>query len=156
MDKSVLINRNNKACKIFNLINIKIRLIDTVNPTFIVDSKYRIPVKLEGSNLVFRKVFNPYEEPFFTLDINTALEEINTEQLKRVFDQIEKVPVYIIFIKSECVSPTLYLIGFDKNFDNEINYPVFGVVRPKIFYNKEYAQKIVDRLTEQGFKVILQ
>ncbi len=146
-----IIRRNQRVVELFKHFDMPVRLIGDINtPAIIYKDLYCLCCYVKNFYLVFTdKPFNGENigQIKLTKDIACTKEEIMA-----LLERGEHRLVYKIKVKDT----ELYLSGY--NFLDKDNldgrYPVFAKFGYKIYFDKDYAQSIVDSYLEYQLEVV--
>ena len=77
--------------------------------------------------------------------------EVTKLELQEVIEQCAHRPVY----KIKLIGTDLFLVGYNYlNSDDSMGrYPVFALHKPKVYFDKEYAVKLVESLSHENYSL---
>ncbi|MBN1117937.1 MAG: hypothetical protein JXA77_12065 [Bacteroidales bacterium] len=146
-----MVTRRNKRLKSLFLRNgINVRLVgDDQKPAVIMDESVVLSCYVKNFDLHFTK------EPFSDDIVKTVKlkhdPEITRFELQEVVESCKHRPVYRILLKDT----DLYLVGYNylNSEDSVGRYPVFAKFKPKVYFDRIYAEKVAESLTEEGYVI---
>lgn len=149
--EKVIERRNKRLKEFFNKVNISIRIIGDVNsPAVIYNEKWCLSCYVHNFNLIFTdKPDKGNEIKRFKL-LNDL--QIDPKEISDIILASEHRKVYRIKLTDQ----DLYLSGYnflDKEVPNT-RYPVFAKYGSKVYFEKQYAQKIIEDYTDYNLVIV--
>jgi hypothetical protein len=142
--------RNKRLVYLFTSNGFNVRIVgDPEKPAVIQDEKVLLSCFVKNFNLHFTK------EPFSDDIVKTVKlkqePEITRFELEEVLEQCVHRPVFKIRLSST----DLYLVGYNylNSEDSVGRYPVFAKHKPKVYFNKTYAEQVAQNLVEEGYQI---
>lgn len=150
--QEVIKKRNNRLLNFFKSINYPVKLIGSSNnPAVILDDSYVLSMHTHNFNLIFcdkpfdsKEIFCMKLLHEIDIDRNQITELILSSSHRRMYRICEQ-------------NSGLFLTGFkflDKNDESSI-YPIFSSKNPKLYFNKENAQSVIDSNAINGSMCII-
>jgi hypothetical protein len=142
--------RNKRLKKIFTINGYNVRLIgDEQKPAVIMGEKMVVSCYVKNFDLHFTK------EPFSDEIVQSFKLKHEPEVSKFEFEQVVDMCIHRPVYKVKLVGTGLYLVGYNylNQEDSVGRYPVFGRHKPKVYFKKEYAEKITTTLSEDNYQV---
>jgi len=143
--------RNKRLVYLFTSNGFNVRIVgDPQKPAVIQEEKTLLSCYVKNFNLHFTK------EPFSDEIVKTVKlkhePEITKYELQEVLDICKHRPVYKLRLLE---SDDLYLVGYNylNSEDSVGRYPVFAKHKPKVYFNREYAERVLENLTGDGYKM---
>ena len=143
--------RNKRLVYLFTSNGFNVRIVgDPQKPAVIQEEKTLLSCYVKNFNLHFTK------EPFSDEIVKTVKlkhePEITKYELQEVLDICTHRPVYKLKLID---SDDLYLVGYNylNSEDSVGRYPVFAKHKPKVYFNREYAERVLENLTGDGYKM---
>jgi hypothetical protein len=77
--------------------------------------------------------------------------EITRYEIQEVIESCKHRPVYRIILKDT----ELFLVGYNylNSEDSVGRYPVFAKHKPKVYFDKSYAEKVAVNLQDDGYEI---
>jgi hypothetical protein len=146
-----MVERRNKRLKLFFTVNqINVRLVgDPQKPAIIRDEQEVLSCFVKNFDLHFTK------EPFSDEIVRTvklkSTPELNRREIEEILDACSHRPVYRLKLKNS----ELFLVGYNylNSEDSVGRYPVFARHKPKVYFDKEYAEKVAGTLSEDDYEI---
>ncbi len=146
-----MVTRRNKRLKsLFSRNGVNVRLVgDDQKPAVIMDESVVLSCYVKNFDLHFTK------EPFSDEIVKTVKlkhePEITRLEIQEVIELCKHRPVFRIQLKNS----DLYLVGYNylNSEDSVGRYPVFAKHKPKVYFDKSYADKVAESLTEEGYQI---
>jgi hypothetical protein len=150
--EEMVMRRNKRLKALFSRNGVNVRLVgDEQKPAVIRDEAVVLSCYVKNFNLHFTK------EPFSDEIVKTVKlkhePEINRYELEEVLEMCTHRPVYKLLLENS----ELYLVGYNYlNSEDAIGrYPVFALHKPKIYFDRSYAEKVSVNLAEDGYKMVI-
>lgn len=146
-----MVTRRNKRLKsLFSRNGVNVRLVgDAQKPAVIMDESVVLSCYVKNFDLHFTK------EPFSDEILKTVKlkhePEITRFEIQEVIELCKHRPVFRILLKDT----ELYLVGYNylNSEDSVGRYPVFAMHKPKVYFDKSYAEKVAENLAEEGYEI---
>ncbi|MFC2136685.1 hypothetical protein ACFLTE_00775 [Bacteroidota bacterium] len=143
--------RNKRLVYLFTSNGFNVRIVgDPQKPAVIQEEQTLLSCYVKNFNLHFTK------EPFSDEIVKTVKlkhePEITKYELQEVLDICTHRPVYKLKLLE---SDELYLVGYNylNSEDSVGRYPVFAKHKPKVYFNREYAERVLENLTGDGYNM---
>ncbi len=143
--------RNKRLVFLFTSNGFNVRIVgDPQKPAVIQDEQVLLSCYVKNFNLHFTK------EPFSDEIVKTVKlkheAEITKYELQEVLDICKHRPVYKLKLAS---AEELFLVGYNylNSEDSVGRYPVFAKHKPKVYFNREYAERVLENLTGEGYNM---
>ncbi len=148
--EEMVARRNKRLKSLFSRNGVNVRLVgDEQKPAVIMDESVVLSCYVKNFDLHFTK------EPFSHEIVKTVKlkhePEITRFELQETIELCKHRPVYRILLnKSE-----LFLVGYNylNSEDSVGRYPVFAMHKPKVYFDRTYAEKVADNLKEDGYEI---
>jgi len=148
--EEMVARRNKRLKNLFSRNDVNVRLVgDDQKPAVIMDESVVLSCYVKNFDLHFT------QEPFSDEIVKTVKlkhdPEITRLELQEVIESCKHRPVYRIVLKST----ELYLVGYNylNSEDSVGRYPVFAKHKPKVYFDKSYAEKVATNLTDEGYDI---
>ncbi|MBN2520946.1 MAG: hypothetical protein JXB17_10605 [Bacteroidales bacterium] len=145
--------RNKRLVYLFTANGVNVRIVgDPQKPAVIQDEKVLLSCYVKNFNLHFTK------EPFSDEIVKTVKlkhePEINRYELLEVLEMCVHRPVY----KLRLSSTDLFLVGYNylNSEDSVGRYPVFAKHKPKVYFNRDYAERVAENLIADGYEMLIE
>jgi len=142
--------RNRRLLYFFTSNDINVRLVgDPQKPAVIRDEKEVLSCYVKNFDLHFTR------EPFSEVIVQTVKlkgsPELNRMEIEEVLEHCTHRAVYRIKLSGT----DLYLVGYNylNPEDGVGRYPVFARHKPKVYFDEEYAQKVLKNLQEEQYEI---
>jgi hypothetical protein len=144
--------RNKRLLMVFASNDIQVRLVgDPQKPAIVKNEKEVLSCFVKNFDLHFTK------EPFSDIVIKSiklkSIPEINKRELEEVLEMCTHRPVY----KLKLTGNELFLVGYNylNSQDSVGRYPVFAKHKPKVYFDKSYAEKVATALSKEGYNIVI-
>lgn len=148
--EEMVARRNKRLKSLFSRNGINVRLVgDEQKPVVIMDESVVLSCYVKNFDLHFTK------EPFSNEIIKTIKlkhePDITRFEIQEVIELGKHRPVYRVLLKDI----DLFLVGYNylNSEDSVGRYPVFAKHKPKVYFERTYAEKIATNLTEDGYEI---
>lgn len=148
--EEMVARRNKRLKNLFARNEVNVRLVgDEQKPAVIMDESVVLSCYVKNFDLHFT------QEPFSDTIVKTVKlkhePEITRQELQDVIEACKHRPVYRIVMKNT----ELYLVGYNylNSEDSVGRYPVFAKHKPKVYFDKTYAEKVALNLSEEGYDI---
>jgi hypothetical protein len=148
--EEMVARRNKRLKSLFSRNGVNVRLVgDDQKPAVIMDESVVLSCYVKNFDLHFT------QEPFSDEIVKTVKlkhdPEITRYELQEVIELCKHRPVFRILLKGS----ELYLVGYNylNSEDSVGRYPVFAKHKPKVYFDKSYAEKVAINLGEEGYSV---
>jgi hypothetical protein len=148
--EEMVARRNKRLKSLFSRNDVNVRLVgDDQKPAVIMDESVVLSCYVKNFDLHFT------QEPFSDEIVKTVKlkhdPEITRLELQEVIELCKHRPVYRIVLKGT----ELYLVGYNylNSEDSVGRYPVFAKHKPKVYFDKSYAEKVAVNLGDEGYSV---
>lgn len=146
-----MVTRRNKRLKsLFSRNGVNVRLVgDEQKPAVIMDESVVLSCYVKNFDLHFTK------EPFSDEIVKTVKlkhePEITRYEIQEVIELCKHRPVFRILLSNS----DLYLVGYNylNSEDSVGRYPVFAKHKPKVYFDRMYAEKVAESLQEEGYQI---
>lgn len=146
-----MVQRRNKRLKsLFSRNGVNVRLVgDEQKPAVIMDESVVLSCYVKNFDLHFTK------EPFSDEIVKTVKlkhdPEITRFEIQEVIELCKHRPVYRILLRNT----ELFLVGYNylNSEDSVGRYPVFAKHKPKVYFDRAYAEKVAENLVEEGYEI---
>ncbi len=135
---------------LFSRHGLNVRLVgDDQKPAVIMDESVVLSCYVKNFDLHFTK------EPFSDEIVRTVKlkhdPEITLLEIQEVIEQCRHRPVFRILLKGT----DLYLVGYNylNSEDSVGRYPVFAKHKPKVYFDRSYAEKVAESLTQEEYDI---
>lgn len=148
LPEKILENRNKLLSRFFTRNGYDVRLVgDKQKPSVILNEMVVLSCYTKHFELVFTK------EPLGSAIIKTFNLREDNSSSEREIQEIIEIGTHRHVYKLKLVGQKLFLIGF--NFKNKElalgRYPIFGKHHPMVFFDRAYAEKLVEGLHDEGY-----
>jgi hypothetical protein len=148
--EEMVARRNKRLKSLFSRNDVNVRLVgDEQKPAVIMDESVVLSCYVKNFDLHFT------QEPFSDEIVKTVKlkhdPEITRQELQEVIESCKHRPVYRIVLKGS----ELYLVGYNylNSEDSVGRYPVFAKHKPKVYFDKSYAEKVAINLTDEDYEI---
>ena len=148
--EEMVARRNKRLKSLFSRNGINVRLVgDEQKPAVIRDEAFVLSCYVKNFDLHFTK------EPFSDEIVKTVKlkhdPDITLYELEEVLEMCIHRPVYKILLRGT----ELFLVGYNYlNSEDAVGrYPVFAKHKPKVYFDRAYAEKVATNLTEDGYDI---
>ncbi len=148
--EEMVARRNKRLKSLFSRNGVNVRLVgDEQKPAVIMDESVVLSCYVKNFDLHFTK------EPFSDEIVKTVKlkhdPEITRFELQEVIELCKHRPVYRILL----TDTELFLVGYNylNSEDSVGRYPVFAKHKPKVYFDRSYAEKVAENLTEEGYLI---
>jgi hypothetical protein len=148
--EEMVARRNKRLKSLFSRNGVNVRLVgDEQKPAVIMDESVVLSCYVKNFDLHFTK------EPFSDEIVKTVKlkhdPEITRYEIQEVIESCKHRPVFRILLKNS----DLYLVGYNylNSEDSVGRYPVFAKHKPKVYFDRTYADKVAESLTEEGYQI---
>jgi hypothetical protein len=148
--EEMVARRNKRLKSLFSRNGVNVRLVgDEQKPAVIMDEAVVLSCYVKNFDLHFTK------EPFSDEIVKTVKlkhePEITRYEIQEVIELCKHRPVYRILLKEG----DLYLVGYNylNSEDSVGRYPVFAKHKPKVYFDRSYAEKVAENLVEEGYEI---
>lgn len=146
-----MVTRRNKRLKsLFSRNGVNVRLVgDEQKPAVIMDESVVLSCYVKNFDLHFTK------EPFSDEIVKTVKlkhdPEITRYEIQEVIESCKHRPVFRIQLNNS----DLFLVGYNylNSEDSVGRYPVFAKHKPKVYFDRSYAEKVAESLNEEGYQI---
>jgi hypothetical protein len=150
--EEMVTRRNKRLVSLFTKNDINVRLVgDPQKPAIIMDESIVISCFVKNFNLNFTK------EPFSDEIVNTVKlkhePDITKYELEQIIEICKHRPVYKLQLKNT----NLFLVGYNymNSEDSVGRYPVFAKHKPKVYFDKNYANDVAESLISDGYNILV-
>jgi hypothetical protein len=148
--EEMVTRRNKRLISLFSRNGVNVRLVgDDQKPAVIMDESVVLSCYVKNFDLHFTK------EPFSDEIVRTVKlkhePDITRLEIQEVIELCKHRPVFRI----QLINSDLYLVGYNylNSEDSVGRYPVFAKHKPKVYFDKSYADKVAENLTEEGYQI---
>lgn len=148
--EEMVARRNKRLKSLFSRNDVNVRLVgDEQKPAVIMNESVVLSCYVKNFDLHFT------QEPFSDEIVKTVKlkhdPEITRQELQEVIESCKHRPVYRIVLKGT----ELYLVGYNylNSEDSVGRYPVFAKHKPKVYFDKSYAEKVAVNLTDESYDI---
>lgn len=148
--EEMVARRNKRLKSLFSRNGVNIRLVgDDQKPAVIMDEAVVLSCYVKNFDLHFTK------EPFSDDIIKTIKlkhePEVTRLELQEVIELCKHRPVYRVMLKDT----ELYLVGYNylNSEDSVGRYPVFAKHKPKVYFDRTYAEKVAVNLQDDDYDI---
>jgi len=148
--EEMVARRNKRLKNLFSRNDVNVRLVgDEQKPAVIMDESVVLSCYVKNFDLHFT------QEPFSDEIVKTVKlkhdPEITRQELQEVIESCKHRPVFRIVL----TDTELYLVGYNylNSEDSVGRYPVFAKHKPKVYFDKTYAEKVASSLTDEGYSI---
>lgn len=148
--EEMVTRRNRRLVSVFTRNGMNVRVVgDPEKPAVIKDEDTVLSCFVKNFNLFFTR------EPFSDDIVKTIKlkhdPEINRFELQQILDSCRHRHVY----KLRLLGTDLYLAGYNyiNSEDSVGRYPVFARHKPKVYFDRNYADKIAKNLIQDGYQL---
>lgn len=148
--EKLVARRNKRLITIFTSNGVNVRLVgNPEKPAVIMDESTLLSCYVKNFDLHFTK------EPFSDEIVKTVKlkhePDVTKFEIEEVIEMCKHRPVYKVGLRNS----ELYLVGYNylNPEDSVGRYPVFAKHKPKIYFDKEYAEGVVQNLQIDGYDV---
>lgn len=153
MDKNesldeLVIRRNKRLINFFVSNGFNVRIVgDNQKPAIILDETCVLSCYVKNFDLFFTKV--PFSDEIVRQFKLKQELEVSSFEIQEAIDLCQHRPVYKIKIKES----NLYLTGYNylNSEDGVGRYPVFAKHRPKVYFDLEYAERLVQNMNDDDY-----
>ena len=146
-----MVARRNKRLKgLFSRNGVNVRLVgDDQKPAVIMDESVVLSCYVKNFDLHFTK--EPFSDEIVTTVKLKHEPEITRVELQETIEQCKHRPVFRVLLKET----NLYLVGYNylNSEDSVGRYPVFAKHKPKVYFDRTYAEKVAANLVEEGYEI---
>ncbi len=148
--EEMVARRNKRLKSLFSRNGVNVRLVgDDQKPAVIMDESVVLSCYVKNFDLHFTK------EPFSDEIVRTVKlkhdPEITRYEIQEVIEACKHRPVYRIILNGT----ELFLVGYNylNSEDSVGRYPVFAKHKPKVYFDRSYAEKVAANLQEDGYQI---
>jgi hypothetical protein len=148
--EEMVARRNKRLKSLFSRNGVNVRLVgDDQKPAVIMDESVVLSCYVKNFDLHFTK------EPFSDEIVKTVKlkhdPEITRYEIQEVIELCKHRPVFRILLTNS----DLYLVGYNylNSEDSVGRYPVFAKHKPKVYFDRSYAEKVAESLNEEGYHI---
>lgn len=148
--EKLVARRNKRLITIFTSNGVNVRLVgNPEKPAVIMDERVLLSCYVKNFDLHFTK------EPFSDEIVKTVKlkhePDVTKFEIEEVIEMCKHRPVYKVGLRNT----ELFLVGYNylNPEDSVGRYPVFAKHKPKIYFDKEYAEGVVQNLQIDGYDV---
>jgi len=148
--EEMVARRNKRLKNLFSRNDVNVRLVgDDQKPAVIMDESVVLSCYVKNFDLHFT------QEPFSDEIVKTVKlkhdPEITRLELQEVIESCKHRPVFRIVLQGT----DLFLVGYNylNSEDSVGRYPVFAKHKPKVYFDKSYAEKVAVNLNDEGYTI---
>lgn len=148
--EEMVARRNKRLKSLFSRNGVNVRLVgDEQKPAVIMDESVVLSCYVKNFDLHFT------QEPFSDEIVKTVKlkhePEITRYELQETIELCKHRPVYRILLSGT----ELYLVGYNylNSEDSVGRYPVYAKHKPKVYFDRSYAEKVAENLDEEGYEI---
>lgn len=146
--EELVIRRNRRLLSFFISNGFNVRIVgDEQKPAIILDESSVLSCYVKNFDLFFTRA--PFSDEVVRQFKLKHDPEVSSLEIQEAIDMCQHRPVYKIRLKNT----ELFLTGYNylNSEDGVGRYPVFARHRPKVYFDMEYAQKLVQNLIEENY-----
>lgn len=150
LPEKILANRNKCLLRFFTRNGYDVRLVgDKQRPSVILNEMVVLSCYVKHFDLIFTK------EPFNCEIIRTFKLREEADITEREIQEAIEMGTHRHVYKLKLAGQDMYVVGFNfMNKEMELDrYPVFGKHNPKVYFDREFAEKLVESLATDGYLV---
>lgn len=140
--------RNKRLLSFFTSNGFNVRIVgDDQKPAIILNESSVLSCYVKNFDLFFTRA--PFSDEIVRQFKLKHDPEVTSLEIQEAIDSCQHRPVYKIRIKNS----DLYLTGYNylNSEDGVGRYPVFAKHRPKVYFDMEYAENLVQSLSEDSY-----
>lgn len=148
--EEMVARRNKRLKNLFSRNDVNVRLVgDDQKPAVIMDESVVLSCYVKNFDLHFTL------EPFSDEIVKTVKlkhdPEITRLELQEVIESCKHRPVFRVLLQGT----DLFLVGYNylNSEDSVGRYPVFAKHKPKVYFDKSYAEKVAVNLADEGYTI---
>ncbi len=148
--EELVLRRNKRLLSFFISNGFSIRIVgDEQKPAIILDETSVLSCFVKNFDLFFTKA--PFSDEVVRQFKLKHDPEVTSLEIQEAIDLCQHRPVYKVKLKNT----DLYLTGYNylNSEDGVGRYPVFARHRPKVYFDLEYAEKLLINLNEEGYEL---
>ncbi|MFW5762333.1 MAG: hypothetical protein ACOC3T_05170 [Bacteroidota bacterium] len=142
--------RNKRLINLFTKNGITIRLVgDPQKPAIIKDENLVLSCFVKNFDLNFTR--EPFSDEIVKIVKLKNEPDITAFELEETLEYCTHRPVY----KLRLTDTDMLLVGYNylNSEDSVGRYPVFAKHKPKVYFDKEYAEDVAKSLVEEGYNI---
>jgi hypothetical protein len=146
--EEMVTRRNKRLLQFFNVHGYDVRIVgDIQKPAVIINDMVVLSCYAKNFDLHFTK--EPFSDEIVKSFKLKADNEVSKLELQEAIELSTHRPVY----KIRHTGTDLFLVGYNYlNSDEAMGrYPVFAKNKPKVYFDKEYADKLVENLKNEDY-----
>jgi hypothetical protein len=148
----MVIRRNKRLLSFFTVHGFNARIVgDNQKPSVILNEEVVLSCYVKNFDLYFTR------EPFSDDIVRSFKLKEESEVTKLELQEAIELCTHRHAYKIKLSGTDLFLVGFNY-FDNgkkEEKYPVFGMHKPKVYFDMEFAVKLVENLCNDDYSVVI-
>jgi hypothetical protein len=148
--EEMVARRNKRLLSFFTMHGYNVRLVgDEQKPAVILNEAVVLSCYVKNFDLHFTK--EPFSDEIVRSFKLKHEPDVTKHELQEAIDLCVHRPVY----KIKLIGSDLFLVGYNYlNSEDAVGrYPVFAKHKPKVYFDKEYAVKLVESLSNDGYKL---
>lgn len=148
--EELVLRRNKRLLSFFISNGFNVRIVgDEQKPAVILDETSVLSCYVKNFDLFFTKA--PFSDEIVRQFKLKHDPDVTSLDIQEAIDMCQHRPVYKIRLKGT----SLYLTGYNylNSEDGVGRYPVFAKHKPKVYFDAEYAEKLVVSLTEEEYEL---
>ena len=141
----MLAHRNKKLLRLFTSNGYEVRIVGELNrPAIILDEMVVLSCYVKNYDLHFTK--DPFSEEIVkTINLKNE-NDVSKHELQEAIELSTHRQAY----KIKLTGTDMYLVGYNYlSKDGLGKYPVFGRHKPKVYFDREYVDKLVETLNQE-------
>lgn len=152
LSEKILVKRNKQLLQFFTNNGYDVRLVgEKQKPSVILNEMVVLSCHVKQFDLIFTK------EPFNSEIIKIFKLKDELVPSSREIQETIEMSTHRHIYKLKLVGHDMYVVGFNtKNSDAVIekeSYPVFGKHNPKVYFDREYIDKVAISLIKDGYNL---
>jgi hypothetical protein len=148
--EELVLRRNKRLLSFFISNGFNVRIVgDEQKPAVILEETSVLSCYVKNFDLFFTKA--PFSDEIVRQFKLKHDPDVTSLEIQEAIDMCQHRPVYKIRLKGTA----LYLTGYNylNSEDGVGRYPVFAKHKPKVYFDAEYAEKLVESLTEEEYEL---
>jgi hypothetical protein len=151
------IRRNDRALKFFHDRNLDVRIVGQIdNPAFVYKDQIVLNCYVHNFYMRFVNAANK-GDLLFQIKLSYEPAAVDQNGFMDWMNNYEHKPIYKIALEKY---PALYLSGYSlvdlEDKDNTERVPVFGTVRPKVYFTRETAEIRAAEFSNDQYQLIVE
>jgi hypothetical protein len=148
--EEMVARRNKRILQLFTKHGYNIRLVgDAQKPAVVLDEMVVLSCYVRNFDIHFTK--EPFGDEIVKSFKLTSDSDVSNLELQEAIELSTHRPVY----KIKLTGTELFLVGYNylNSEDGVGRYPVFAKHKPKVYFDRDYAVKLVESLSNEKYSI---